>query len=89
MTVDEMLAQHFFVSSETFRDMRRMDAEFDSICNDFLELTNRVAAAITRENSLKLQHLADITETISSLADEIKERLYQSEQAKSTGPKPD
>lgn len=79
MSVDEMLAQHFFVSPETFRDLRKDDAEFDTICTDFLELTNRVAAAITRGNNLQLQHLADVADTISSLADEIKERLKQCE----------
>lgn len=88
MSVDEMLAQHFSASADNFRDMRRKDAEFDSICNDFLELTNRFAASFTREDNLKLRHLADVAETISSLAEEIKERLDQCEPANSAGPKP-
>ncbi len=81
MSVDEMLAQHFPVSPETFRDLRRRDAEFALICSDFLELTNRMAVGIVRANNTRLRHLADIADTISSLADEIDTKLQQSEKA--------
>ena len=79
MSDDELLAQHFPVSPETFRALRDADADFNTICSDYLELAHHMAVSIAREEHRKLRLLADMANAISSLSDEISEKLRNSQ----------
>ena len=79
MSEDELLAQHFPVSPETFRALRDQDADFDTICSDYLELAHHMAVSVAREEHRKLRLLADMADAISSLSNEISEKLGDSQ----------
>ena len=78
MSDDELLAQHFPVSPQSFRALRDADADFDTICSDYLELAHQMAVSVAREESRRLRLLADMADAISSLSDEITARLEDS-----------